>query len=56
MGLTYIDKTHSDQWVDELCVELKLVFHIGRGCVPRLNPLLVVVVPIEEAGEELFVL
>jgi len=56
MACTYIDEAHADQGVDELCVEFQLMFHIGRGCFPRLDPLLVVVVPIEEAGEEFFVL
>lgn len=56
--LTYIYQAHADQRVDELCVELQLqlLLHMGWGCVPRLDPLLVVVVPIKEAREELFVL
>lgn len=54
--VTYVDKAHADQRVDELCVELQLLFHMRRGRVPRLDPLLVVVVPIKEPREELFIL
>jgi hypothetical protein len=53
---TYIDQAHADERVNELCVELQLLFHLLWRCVPRLDPLLVVVVPIQEPREELFVL
>ena len=56
LELTYIDQAHADQRVNELCVELQLLFHLRGRCVPRLDPLLVVVVPIQEPREELFVL
>ncbi len=54
--LTYINKAHPDQRVNELCIELQLLLHLRWGCVPRLNPLLVVVVPIQEPRQELFIL
>ena len=53
---TYVDKAHTDQRVDELYVELQLLFYMRRGRVPRLDPLLVIVVPIKEPREELFIL
>ena len=54
--VTYVDKAHTDQRVDELYVELQLLFYMRRGRVPRLDPLLVIVVPIKEPREELFIL
>lgn len=53
---TYIDQAHAYERVDELCIEFQLLLHLRWVCVIRLDPLLVVVVPIQEAREELFVL